>query len=88
MIFQSRGRPQGNGDKTDLRLFSTDLPILHRQDPFKVNLVWGTKVSFVPVAPRAAPALNYFIFIFLINEGQFCPRCPAGGPGLKKSLFF
>ena len=23
-----------------------------------------------------------------INEGQFCPRCPAGGPDLEKSWFF
>ena len=23
-----------------------------------------------------------------MNEGQFCPRCPAGGPDLEKSVFF
>ena len=22
------------------------------------------------------------------NEGQFCPRCPAGGPDLEKLCFF
>ena len=27
-------------------------------------------------------------FVFLINEGQFCLRCSAGGPGLKKTYFF
>ena len=26
-------------------------------------------------------------FILEINEGQFCPRCPAGGPDLEKSRF-
>ena len=28
------------------------------------------------------------VFFLKINEGQFCPRCPAGGPDLEKSRFF
>ena len=24
------------------------------------------------------------LFFLKINEGQFCPRCPAGGPDLEK----
>ena len=41
-------------------------------------------VSFVDVALRAAPTLKNRDFSE-INEGQFCPCCPAGGPGLEKS---
>ena len=44
MSFQGRGRPQGNGDKTDLRLFPK------KHDFFKVGAACratGTKLTFV-----------------------------------------
>ena len=28
------------------------------------------------------------MFFLKINKGQFCPRCPAGGPDLENSCFF
>ena len=39
------------------------------------------------VALRAASTSKNH-FIFEINEGQFCPRCPAGGLDLEKLCFF
>ena len=41
-----------------------------------------TKVSFVPVALRAAPTLKNRDFL-KINVGQFCLCCPAGSPDLE-----
>ena len=47
------------------------------------NSVWRSNFEHL----QRFPTLKNRDFL-KINEGQFCPRCPAGGPDLEKSLFF
>ena len=68
MIFQGRGRPQGNGDKTDLRLF-----------PKKYDFSRSGALQVLKIWPP-----DQILEHFLYHSELFWPVCLTGSLGIVR----